>query len=109
MSGRALIIVVTGIIITSSIILYNIGASSNKIVQNLTNYYLRQSAQDVAQSAANLAIRRLGNDYAWRANPTPWTLNLLGGRASVLVFDTTYKGGTATCIRSTGIEEYNTS
>ena len=110
MSGRALIIVVTGIIITTSVILLNIGASSTRIVQNVNNYFLRQSAQNIAQSGVNVAMRQLGNNYAWRASSSPWVVKMLGGRASVRVFDTSYTGiSSAICIRSTGIEEYNTS
>src|SRR5437867_8569057 len=104
MSGRALIIVVTGVIISTSVILFNIGASSTKIVQNVNSYYLRQSAQDIAHSGANLALRQLGNDSSWRASPTPWVVKMLGGRASMSVFDTSYAGIVkAICVRSTGI------
>ncbi|HJW28340.1 MAG TPA: hypothetical protein VJ508_03720 [Saprospiraceae bacterium] len=108
MSGRALIIVVTGIIITTSVILYNISASSTKIVDNLNNYYLRQSAQDIAQSGVNLVLRQLNNDRTWRAGYS--LKGMLGGKVSVSVVDTTFAGiNTAICIRSTGIEEYGTS
>src|SRR5882762_8205668 len=104
MSGRALIIVVTGIIITTSIILYTIGASSTRIVRNVNQYYSRQSAQNIAQSGVNLAIRRLVNDYTWRANGTPWTLNMMGGKASIRAFDGSYGVITnVVCIQSVGI------
>jgi hypothetical protein len=109
MSGKALIIVVTGIIITTSIILYNIGASSTRIVENMSKYYSRQSAQDRAQSGVNLAVRRLTNSRTWRAN-TPWVVNMLGGRASIRAFDASYSGiSNVVCVQSIGIEDYNTS
>ncbi len=108
MSGRALIIVVTGIIITTSIILYNISASSTTIVQNLNNYYLRQSAQNIAQSGVNLCLTQLGTDRNWRTGFT--LLNMMGGKLSVRVFDTSYAGIIdAVGIQSTGIESYNTT
>src|SRR5262245_37881777 len=100
MSGKALIIVVTGIIIVTSIILSTIGASSTRIVKNVGEYYSRQSAQDIAQSGVNIAIRQLVNDYTYRAN-TPWTLDMLGGKASIRVFDASFGAVTnAVCIQS---------
>ncbi|HTK80762.1 MAG TPA: hypothetical protein VL633_00570 [Bacteroidota bacterium] len=110
MSGRALIIVVTGIIITTSIILYNIGTSSTKIVQNLNDYYSHQSARNIAQSGVNLAIRRLVNDYTYRAT-TPWTVDMLGGRASILVTNATFDTFKVNTVRiySIGIEDPGTT
>lgn len=109
MSGRALIVVVTGVIITTSVILYNIGASSTRIVHNLNQYYRRQSAQNIAQSGVNLSIRQLGNNLTWRANGPLWSVDMLGGKAFIRVFDTSYGGiSPAVCIRSMGIVDYNT-
>ncbi|HTK80761.1 MAG TPA: hypothetical protein VL633_00565 [Bacteroidota bacterium] len=109
MSGKALIIVVTGIIIVTSVILTTIGATSMRIVENVGQYYSRQSAQNIAQSGVNLAIRRLVNDQTWRANGAPWELNMLGGKASIRAFDGSFDGVSAVCIQSIGIEDYHTS
>ena len=88
MSGRALIIVVTGIIITTSVILHNISASSTKISANFNNYYLRQTCQNIAQTGVNLSLRQLTADRTWRTGYSD--LTLLGGNASVNVADATF-------------------
>ena len=108
MSGRALIIVVTGIIMITSVILYNIGASSTKITANFNNYFLRQTAQNTAETGANLALRQLGNSPAWRTGFP--LLSIFGGKVSVRVYDTTFASITnAIAIRSIGIAEYNST
>ena len=103
MSGRAIIIVVTGIIIISSIIFYNIEASSTKITANFNDYFLRQSAQNIAQSGVNLALRQLGTDRTWRTGFT--NLSMLGGVVNVNARDTLYHGVNSIVIQSTGTVE----
>src|SRR5512143_3242908 len=108
MSGRALIIVVTGIIITTSVIIYNISATSTGIVANFNNYYLRQTAQNLAHSGANLALTQLGKDRTWRAGFN--ALKMFNGRASVTVTDEAYAGvSSAIKIVSIGTAEYGSS
>lgn len=108
MSGRALIIVVTGIIITTSILLYNISASSNNIVANFNSYFLRQSAQNMAQSGVNMALRKLTVDRTYRAG-FPLT-SLFGGKVRVDMWNTKFNGiDSAIAIRSIGYAEYNTT
>jgi len=86
MSGRAIIFIVTGIIIISGVILYRIEAASTNIVTNSVGYYKRQTARDIAQSGVNMAIRQLGSDSSWRT--TNWSITMLGGSAKIRVFDT---------------------
>jgi hypothetical protein len=107
MSGRAIIIVVTGIIIISSVIFYNIEAASTRITANFNDYFLRQSAQNVAQSGVNLALRQLGNDRTWRAGFTD--LTMLNGVATVTAKDTMYHGVSSVVITSTGTVEAGTT
>jgi hypothetical protein len=106
MSGRAIIVVVTGIIIISSVIFYNIEAASTRITANFNEYYLRQSAQNIAQSGANLALRQLGNDRTWRTGFS--NLSISSGKADVVLFDTVFLGISSVAIRSTGTAEYGT-
>lgn len=103
MSGRAIIIVVTGIIIISSIIFYNIEASSTRITANFNDYYLRQSAQNIAQSGVNLALRQLGVNRAWRTGFT--NLTMLSGVVNVSARDTLYHGVNSIVIQSSGTVE----
>src|SRR6266850_3260703 len=108
MSGRAIILIVSGIIVISAIILHSIEAASTKIVENSTGYFLRQSARNLAQSGVNLSLRQLGKDHAWRSGYN--SLKMLGGTVSVRVFDTTYAGlSTAIGIQSTGTVQDTTA
>ena len=66
MSGRAIILIVVGILITSAVILYNIEAASTSIVANFNNEYLSQTAQNIAQTGVNMGLRQLANDGSWR-------------------------------------------
>jgi hypothetical protein len=107
-SGRALIIVVTGIIVITSVILYNIGASSTRITANFNDYFLRQTTQNIAQSGVNLCLRKLSNDPLWRTNS--WTVDLFGGKAYMRVRDTSYGGITnAIAVRSIGVTQRSLS
>src|SRR5262245_4792630 len=92
MSGRTLIIAVMGIILATSVILYNIGASSTKITQNFDNYYLRQTGQNAAQSGVNVAITQLGIDPTWRAGFT--NLSVMGSTVNITVKDANFTSGT---------------
>ena len=103
MSGRAIIIVVTGIIIISSVIFYNIEAASTRITANFNDYYLRQNAQNVAQSGVNLALRQLANNRLWRAGFN--SLSMLGGVVTVTAKDTVYRGVASVVLRSTATVE----
>ncbi len=101
MSGKAVLFVVAGIIMIAGIIFHRIEASSTHIVSNSAGYLKRQSARNIAQSGVNMAIRHLGNDSSWRT--TSWPVSMMGGKATVTVFDTaSFMGVTpAIGIRST--------
>ena len=88
MSGRAIIIVVTGVIIISSIIFAKIEAASTNIAANYSSYYYRQSAQNIAQSGVNMGLRQLIINSSWRTGYT--NLSLMGGKVTVRAFDTTF-------------------
>src|ERR1700690_3257460 len=90
MSGRAIILIVSGIIVIASIILYHIEAASTAIVANSVGYYKRQSASNIAQSGVNLALSRLGTTRTYRTNS--WKVNMFGGNCTISVFDSTYPG-----------------
>jgi hypothetical protein len=107
MSGRAIIIVVTGIIIISSVIFYNIEAASTRITANFNDYWLRQNAQNIAQSGVNLALRQLTNNRTWRTGFS--NLAMLGGSVSVSATDTVYRGISSVMIRSVGTVESGSS
>lgn len=90
MSGRAIILLVVGIIIVSSMILFRIEAASTKIVSNSAGYYKRQMARNIAQTGVNLGLRQLGNSRTYRTSG--WSVSMLGGSCTITVFDTTFTG-----------------
>src|SRR5437879_1156980 len=101
MSGRAIIVFVVGVIMTSTLILYRIEASSNAIVSNSVGYAKRQTARNIAQSGVNLSLRILDTNHTWRT--ASWSLTMLSGKANIKIFDTSFAGiSTAIGIRSTG-------
>src|ERR1041384_878897 len=107
MSGRAIILLVVGIIVVSGTILYRIEAASTAIVSNSVGYQKKQTARNIAQSGVNLALVQLGYDNTWRTGFSG--LNTLGGQVSVTVFDTTYAGiKSAIGIRSTATLQEST-
>ncbi len=106
MSGRAIIVIVVGVIILSATILFRIEATSTAIVSNFTNEYLSQGAQNIAQSGVNMGLRQLANNKSWRTGFP--MMSLLNGDVVVTAFDTTYSGSSVIAVRATGIMAYNT-
>lgn len=90
MSGRAIILLVVGIIVISGTILYRIEAGSTAIVANSVGYYKKQSARNIAQTGVNLALRKLGSNSSWRTSS--WVVNVFDGKTEVTAYDTSYAG-----------------
>src|ERR1041385_4175624 len=90
MSGRAIILLVVGIIMISGTILYRIVAASSAIVANSAGYAKKQNARNIAQSGVNLALRQLETNSAWRTGFS--SLSMLSGTATVTLFDTSFAG-----------------
>ena len=108
MSGRAIILIVAGIIIVSGVILYRIEAASTNIVSNSVGQYKKQATHNMAQSGVNLALRQLGNSRTWRTGFN--SLDMLGGNVTVTLFDTSFMGITSAIgIRSSGSVSGTTS
>ncbi|MDI6765583.1 MAG: hypothetical protein QME52_01975 [Bacteroidota bacterium] len=107
MPGRAIILVVAGVVIITGIILHRIEAASTNIAANFNNYFLQQTARNIAQSGVNLALRQLGYNRTWRAGFPQ--MSMLGGKVYVDVYDTMFAGIPAIGIRSTGIVEHRSS
>ena len=59
MSGKAIIIIVVGIVVVSGIVLYNIEAGSIAITRNVDRFFSGRAAQNIAQSGVNMALRQL--------------------------------------------------
>ena len=107
MSGRAIIIFIAGLIVISGVVFHNIEASSTLITQNFNKYYLRQTAQDIAQTGAAMALRQIGNDITWRTGFP--LMNLASGKVQVTASDSTFFGRKVIKIVSIGYSQYGTS
>jgi len=90
MSGRAIILLVVGIIVISGMVLYRIEAASTAIVANSVGYYKKQTARNIAQTGVNMALRKLGTNSSWRTGS--WSINMFDGQTNVTAYDTTYAG-----------------
>ncbi len=105
MTGRAIIIVVVGIIIVAGIVLYNIEAASTNIVANLNTHFSKQTALNIAESGVNLALTQLAKNRDWRTgfNALPFQQ----GTVTVKVFDTTFSGIVTSCIGIRSMATFN--
>ena len=100
MGGRALVVMITGIVVISATIFLNITARSTAISENADKNYYRIEARNIAQTGANLAMRQIEKDPAWTAgfNGVP----MMDGVVSVTVANATYKGMQVIQITSVG-------
>lgn len=104
MGGRALVVTLLGIMILSASVFYSITRSSEDLMRNVDKYFLRQSAQNIAQSGVNMALRKLSEDRTWRSG---WPqLETMGGMLSVQLKDTLFKSRSVVRVVSTGIMDY---
>ncbi|MBI5471819.1 MAG: hypothetical protein HY961_05690 [Ignavibacteriae bacterium] len=76
-------------------------------MKNVDRYYLRQAAQNIAQSGVNLSLRRLSEDPTWRGGYS--NLSMMNGSLFISVIDTQFLSKPAIKIVSTGITDYNKS
>lgn len=104
MSGKGIIVLVTGVIIITGMIMLNIAASSTEIVKNFGDYYIRQTTQNIAQSGVNLALTRLGEDRDWRDGFEK--IHIADGFAVVRVYDTYFDSIPAIAIFSVGQTDF---
>ncbi len=100
MSGRAILFVVVGVVITSSFIFSNIQQSSKRATANFDSYFFHQTSRNIAQSGINMAMRQLAYNALWRTGFT--SVTMLGGKANVRVFDTVYAGVASVAISGIG-------
>lgn len=104
MSGRGLLIFLIGVIGIAGTIFISLFRFSNLSSENITKAYYRQMANNIAQSGANMALRQLANNSSWRSGYS--NKSMLGGKCTVRIADTTYKGNPVIKIVSVGIMSY---
>lgn len=104
MSGKAILVLVVGVIIITCTIMFNIEAASTRIVKNFSDYYMRQNTQNIAQSGVNLAIAQLRKDRTWRAGFS--NLSLLDGVVDVELKNAMFDGIPAIRVQSVAWTDY---
>jgi hypothetical protein len=107
MGGRALLVVIVGVILIVSRIFLGITASSNEITENAEQVFLRQSAKNISKGGLNLGLRALANNPSWRSGIA--LMDMTSGKVSVTAEDVTYSGKQAVKLQSIGYMEYGTS
>ncbi len=104
MSGKAIIVLVTGVIIITATIMFNIEAASTRLVKNFSDYYMRQHTQNLAQSGVNLALTEIGKDRKWREGFDG--LKLSDGVVNVKVYDTHFDSVPVIAVHSVAETDY---
>lgn len=105
MGGRALIIMIVGIVLISTNIFLQLTGASRNLAANTNRSYVREAAINIAQSGVSIGIRRLADDPTWR-DGVPM-MDLLGGNAIIAVRDTFYHARPAILVQCTGIMMYD--
>ncbi len=106
MQGRALIILLAGVIAIGGYIQYNTLQSSKKLAENVINYSARQAAQNIAQAGVYMGLRQLANNSSWRTGFT--NLPLMGGKVTVRVIDTVFGGRNVVAVKAYAQVPYGT-
>ncbi|MFC2133390.1 hypothetical protein ACFLR4_04415 [Bacteroidota bacterium] len=104
MFGRPLIIFLLGIISIAVVSFNNIFRRSNEINDNMIEYFLTETANNISQTGINMALRELETDTTWRAG-----FNLedtFGGKLRVRLVDTMYNLIRVIKVESVGITNY---
>ncbi len=107
MGGRSLIIAFAALVAVASTMFVVLLRSSDAMATNYTKYYSRQSAQNIAQTGANMALEHFAQNPYWRSG---FTLNdIMGGRVAVRLKDVTFAGIPAVEITSVGHMNFGSS
>jgi hypothetical protein len=109
MPGKSIIILLLGMILITGFILSGMLRSSNNISKNMVADYQKKAAYNIAQSGANVGLRLLKNNSAYRAISYSVS-DMLGGKVNIRVIDSTLSNGTSVVtVKSTGYTNYGTA
>jgi hypothetical protein len=90
MPGKAMIILILGFILLTGLLLAGILKTSNNISKNMVTDFQKKAVYNLAQSGANIGLRRFLDNQSYR-EPTGTDSAMLNGRVSIRVIDS---GGT---------------
>ncbi|OGU57490.1 MAG: hypothetical protein A2V66_12460 [Ignavibacteria bacterium RBG_13_36_8] len=105
MAGRGLLILLLGIIAIAVVSFRSIYENSREAINNVSYYYLKQSAHNISQSGVNLALRQLADSSDWRVGYS--NLSMFSGQLNVRLVDTTFEGSNVVKIESIGYTDLN--
>jgi hypothetical protein len=100
MNGRALVIIVAGIILVSGTAFMQMASKGNDMSKNVDLSYVRTAAKNIAESAASMGVRKINDDPTWRSSLGP--IALLGGNGFASAKDTFYMGKPAIQVMGLG-------
>jgi hypothetical protein len=105
MPGKAIIILLLGMIVIMGMVLGGILNTSNNISKNMVSDYQRKEAYNIAQSGANIGLRKLKNNPAYR-NTSYSVFDMMYGKVNIRVIDTTMGASNVVAVKSTGFINY---
>ena len=98
MPGKALIILLAGAISLATITYLNIIKAGDNLAQASVSTYNASHVKNIAETGAQMAVRKMIVDTAWRAGFS--NLSLMGGTVNVRCVDTTFVGQTVVKVQS---------
>ena len=107
MPGKSIIILLLGMILTIGIVLTGIFKTNNSITKNMVSDYQKKQTYNIAQSGANLGLRQLRDNPTYRINIFTYT-DLMGGKVSIRIIDTTLTGDSVVAVKSIGYSNFGT-
>lgn len=106
MSGKAILIVVLGIMSISYVSYETIMTHSNESSKTIGDYYFEQQAYNISQTGINMTLKKLDGQPDWRRGF--YYKDLFKGLVNVQLKDTVFEDKKVVKINSTGIMGYNT-
>jgi hypothetical protein len=109
MPGKAIILLTLGMIIITGLMLTGILSASNNISKNMVSDYQRKVTYNIAQSGANIGIKKFRLDSLYTGD----NYSMMGGKVNIRVKDTTLTYGatvkTVHAVISTGYTSSGTN
>lgn len=90
MPGKALILLIVGIISLSTVTFLNIFQAGDRMAQSSVSSYNANQIKNIAEAAVQMAVRKLIVDTTWRAGYS--NLKLMGGNVNLRLADTVFEG-----------------
>ncbi|GMU90281.1 MAG: hypothetical protein AMXMBFR49_24870 [Chlorobiota bacterium] len=98
MPGKALIILLAGVIGLSAVTFLNILKAGDKLTESSVSTYNAAQVKNIAEAGAQMAVRKMIVEPSWRTGFS--NLSLMGGRVNVRLVDTTFTGQAVTKVQS---------